>query len=159
MKKIKLIATTLFCLWIAVAYAQPGPPDREKREQIEAMKVAFLTRKLDFTPDEAKVFWPVYNQYQDEIEKLRENRHKDMRAARDEFDTMADKDVEKLVDGEIAFRQAEIDVLKKYNPQFKKVLPMKKVAKLYRAEEDFKRELLQKLQERRGGGGPPPRKD
>ena len=82
-----------------------------------------------------------------------------MRAARDEFDTMADKDVEKLVDGEIAFRQAEIDVLKKYNPQFKKVLPMKKVAKLYRAEEDFKRELLQKLQERRGGGGPPPRKD
>lgn len=159
MKKFKLIATALFCLWMAVTVAQPPgpPPGGEKREQIEAMKVAFLTRKLNFTPEEAKVFWPVYNQYQDEIEKLRENRRSEMKANRNEFDSMSDKDVEKIVDGEIAFRQNELDILKKYNPQFKKVLPMKKVAKLYRAEEDFKRELLQKIQERRERGGPPPR--
>lgn len=158
MKTIKLLLATWFCFSLAVVMAQPGPPE-EKKEQIEAMKVAFITRKLELTPDEAKVFWPIYDQHQKEIETLRDNRRKEMRDARDSFDSMSDKDVEKVVDGEIAFRQAELDILKKYNPQFKKVLPMKKVAKLYRAEDEFKRELLQKIQEKRGSGPPPPRRD
>lgn len=157
MKNIKLLLATWFCFSFGVVIAQPGPPE-EKKEQIEAMKVAFITRKLELTPDEAKVFWPIYDQHQKEMETLRDNRRKEMRDARDSFDSMSEKDVEKLVDGEIAFRQAELDILKKYNPQFKKVLPMKKVAKLYRAEDDFKRELLQKIQEKRGSG-PPPRRN
>lgn len=147
----------LFILYAVSAAAQPpggGPPSKEKREEIEAMKAAFLTRKLDLTPDEAKTFWPVYNQYQSELDNLRENRHKEMKSAREQFDTMADKELEKVVDGEIEFRQAELDILKKYNTQFKKSLPMKKVAKLYRAEQDFKRELLERIQERREGEGP-----
>jgi len=139
------------------ADAQPGSgqaPSTEKKEEIEAMKVAFITRKLDLTPDEAKTFWPVYNQFQGELDKIRESQRTQRKAARDEMDTMSDKDVEKVVDGEIAFRQSELDVLKKYNSQFKSVLPIKKVARLYRAEEDFKRELLQRIQERRKEGAP-----
>ena len=146
-----------FFLWMSFAIAQPGggpPISEEKREEIEAMKAAFLTRKLDLTPDEAKTFWPVYNQYQDELDKLREDHRKTRRLAREEMDSMGDKEIEKLVDGEILFRQSELDIMKKYNGQFKGVLPMKKVAKLYRAEEDFKRELLQRIQGKGEGGGP-----
>jgi hypothetical protein len=62
---------------------------------------------------------------------------------------MNEKDAEKIVDGEIVFRQQELDVLKKYHAQFKLILPIKKVAKLYRAEEDFKRELLDRIRDRR----------
>src|SRR5690349_20149182 len=146
MQKNRLALCLLFNLWIGVAMAQPGggPPQGEKKEEIEAMKVGFLTQKLDLTPEEAKTFWPVYNQYQGELDKLREGHRQDRKAARDEMETMSDKDLEKIVDGEIAFRQSELDIMKKYNSQFKSVLPMKKVAKLYRAEEDFKRELLQR---------------
>jgi hypothetical protein len=74
------------------------------------------------------------------------------------FDEMSDAEIEKAVDGEIAFRQAELDIQKKYHPQFKKVLPIRKVGRLYRAEEEFKRELLNKLQDNKGGRrqGPPP---
>ena len=165
MKKNKLMPLlqllVLFSFWIASAAAQPGggPPSAEKKEEIEAMKVAFLTRKLDLTSEEAKTFWPVYNQYQDELDKIREARGK-QRKSKEDMESMSDKDLEKIVDGEIVSRQAELDVLKKYNSQFKGVLPMKKVAKLYRAEEDFKRELLHKLQERPRGGGPPaPQRD
>ena len=153
----------LLSLWMVPAMAQPGggpPLSPEKKEEIEAMKVAFLTRKLDLTPDEAKTFWPVYDQFQDELDKLREAHRKQRKAVKDEMDSMSDKEVEKVVDGEIVFRQAELDILKKYNSQFKTVLPMKKVAKLYRAEEDFKRELLQRIQERpKGGPGGPPKDD
>lgn len=158
MKKIKIITVTLLCLWFAGAIAQPGPPHRgEKREQIETMKIAFMTKKLNLTPEEAQTFWPVYNLYQDELEKLRESRRKEVKTSRDEFDSLSDKEVEKLVDGELVFRQSELDILKKYHPQFKKILPIKKVAKMYRAEEDFKRELIQKIKEKGAEGGRAPR--
>ena len=132
----------------------PGPPrdrmDRgDRKEQIESMKIAFLTKKLDLTPDEAKRFWPVFNQFTDEIQGLRKDRKDKIRDARDDFDKLSDKDVEKLVDDEIIFRQQELDVIKKYHAQFKSVLPIKKVARLYRAQEEFKRELLERIKDRR----------
>ncbi|MFN8153275.1 MAG: hypothetical protein U0Y08_03175 [Bacteroidia bacterium] len=127
----------------------PGNRGEERREDIEAMKIAFLTRRLNLTPEEAKKFWPVYNQFSDELKNIRENRNKAAKDFKDNLETLSDKEVEKMVDGEIAFRQQELDILKKYNNQFKQALPMKKVAQLYRAEEDFKRELLERIKERR----------
>jgi len=166
MKNSKLKYLWVFCmvfnLWIGQAKSQPGgPPSPERKEEIAAMKIGFLTKKLSLTTEEAKVFWPVYEKYQDELDKLRDGRRKERKAAKDEMDTMTDKELEKLVDGEITFRQAELDLMKNYNSQFKAVLPMKKVALLYRAEDDFKRELLQKIQERDrdGKSGPPPHRD
>jgi hypothetical protein len=78
--------------------------------------------------------------------------------AREDMDSMSDAEIEKTVDSEIAFRQAELDIIKKYHPQFKKVLPIRKVGRLYRAEEEFKRELLRKLQDKKDDRrpGPPP---
>jgi len=120
---------------------------RPSREQVETMKIGFLTQRLSLEPEEAKVFWPVYTKYQDELEVLRKSRRENLGNAKTNFDDMPDKDIEKAVDSELGFRQSELDLLKKYHSQFKKVLPIKKVAKLYKAEEDFKRELLDRLKE------------
>jgi hypothetical protein len=155
----KLILIYLILLATTASYAQ-GPPERamsDKREEIEAMKVGFLTRRLNLSAEEAKRFWPVYDQFSLEIRNLREGRNNKFREAREDFDSMSEKDIEKLVDGEIAFRQQELDIVRKYHSSFKQVLPIRKVAKLYRAEEDFKRELLQKIKERRAEHGPGPR--
>lgn len=160
MKKIRR-TFWIACLFLTGSVlAQPGgpPPGMEdKKEQVESMKVAYITQKLDLSPEEAQVFWPVYNQYRNELDKIREARRKEIKSAGDDFSGMSDAELEKFVDGEMAFRQSELDVLKKYHNQFKKVLPIRKVAKLYRAEEDFKRELLRRLGERREGGSPPHR--
>jgi hypothetical protein len=135
--------------------AQPG----DKREDIESMKIAFLTRRLNLTPEEAKKFWPVYNQFSEELKSVRETRNKAGRDVKDNFQQMTDKEIEKVVDSEISYRQQELDILKKYNAQFKQTLPMRKVALLYRAEDDFKKELLERIKERREQkmGGPRPR--
>ena len=130
--------------------AQPrGRDGGDRKEEIESMKIAFLTKHLDLSPEEAQKFWPVYNQYNTELKTIRKNRKNDRRDAQEDFQNMNDKDVEKLVDGEVVYRQQELDLLKKYHSQFKQVLPIKKVALLYRAEEEFKKELLQKIRERR----------
>jgi len=152
--KNRLIILLLFCSTGLFAQQQQQPPpgdDQQKpaRERVEAMKVGFLTQRLNLTPEEAKVFWPVYNKYQDELETLRKSRRENLVNAKMNFDEMSEKDVEKAVDSELGFRQNELDLLKKYHGQFKQVLPIKKVAKLYRAEEDFKRELLDRIKENR----------
>ncbi|MCX6274593.1 MAG: hypothetical protein NTV09_05255 [Bacteroidetes bacterium] len=142
----------LICFSTTLFAQQPPPgdgPPRPARERVEAMKVGFLTQRLNLTPEEAKVFWPVYNKYQDELEVLRKSRRENLVNAKMNFDEMPEKDVEKAVDSELGFRQNELDLLKKYHGQFKQVLPIKKVAKLYRAEEDFKRELLDRIKENR----------
>lgn len=139
------LTVLLSVLFAFPAVAQPG----DKREDIESMKIAFLTRRLSLTPEEAKKFWPVYNQFSEELKAIREARNKAAKNVKDNFEQMTDKDIEKVVDGEITYRQQELDVLKKYNLQFKQTLPMRKVALLYRAEEDFKKELLDRIKERR----------
>jgi hypothetical protein len=146
MKRSKSIFASILLFVSMSLLAQAQEPVREK---VESMKVGFLTERLNLTSEEAKVFWPVYNKYGDELESLRKSRRENLMNAKKNFDEMNDRDIEKAVDNEIAFRQNELDLLKKYHPQFKSVLPIKKVAKLYRAEEDFKRKLLDMIQEKR----------
>ena len=66
---MKQILSVAACLLMAVPlFAQPqgGRPSEEQRkkefERIQAEKIAFITQELDLTPEEAQVFWPVYNQ-------------------------------------------------------------------------------------------------
>lgn len=152
MKKLILIfilsSTTL------IGFAQrgngrQGPERRPMREKVDAMKIGYLTNYLDLTADEAKSFWPVYNKFQDELEQLRRDRKLNLLNEQLDFESMSDGELEKMVDGEIAFHQSELDIQKKYHPQFKRILPMKKVAKLYRAEEEFKKRLLEMIREKR----------
>ncbi len=128
----------------------PGPRPQMDRENIESLKIAFLTKRLNLTPEEAQKFWPVYNKYSDELKGIRDDRANRMKDKKEMLDNMPDKDIEKLIDAEINSRQQELDLLKKYHTQFKSTLPVKKVALLYRSEEDFKRELMERIRERRG---------
>jgi len=158
MKKIMIGVVAMFCLWVVIGHAQPpagGPPQvtPEKREKVEAMKVAFFTRKLDLTAEEAKVFWPVYNQYQDEMHKLRDGKRNEMREAKADAENLTDKDYERIFESEITFRQSEIDIMKKYQPQLRKTLPIKKLARIHRVEDEFKRELLEMIRDKKENKG------
>lgn len=159
----KVLILLLFLIVSNITIAQPPPPppgnsgppppkehrQKEKRENIEAQKVGFLTKKLDLTPEEAQKFWPVYNQYDDKLQELRKKRRLDMKNAKENFDSLTDKEVEQLVDNEMDFRQKELDIQKEYHAKFKSLLSIKKVAQLYRAEEEFKRFLLNELKDRK----------
>ena len=157
MKKNLIVAGTLLLI-SAFAIAQPGETDRmnkgERKEKVEAMKVAYITSKLELTPAEAQQFWPVFNEFENKIQTIRQSRRRDAKDGAENLDQLSDKEVEALIDSEVGFRQKELDVLKEYHSRFKAVLPIRKVAKLYRAQEDFKRELLKKIQERKGNKRP-----
>ncbi len=148
MKKVfKQLIVWLFIMLPAFVMAQSK---ESKRDAIAAMRVAFITEKLNLSSAEAQVFWPVYNEYQDKLDAIRAARRKDFKDGKIAFDAMNDKEVEQLVDLDLAYRQRELDLQKVYHTKFKSILHIKKVAKLYRAEEEFKKELLKQIKEKNG---------
>lgn len=128
--------------------AQRIEKQNEKKENIELQKIAFITKKLNLNPEEAQKFWPVYNQFQDKVQELHENRRKELMEAKGKINELSDKEITELVDNEIISRQKEVDLLKEYLAKFKAILPIKKIAKLYEAEEQFKRFLLRSLNDK-----------
>jgi hypothetical protein len=147
-KTFKVGLIFLMFLFGQYAYSQPGGPRREK---IESMKIGFITQKLDLSAEEAQRFWPVYNKYTDEMEKNRKAFHGKVMEEISEIETMSNSDAEKALNDMIAFRNAEVEVIRKYTGEFKKVLPPQKVVKLFVAEQQFKRELLKQLKKGPGG--------
>lgn len=145
---------------ILLALAIPGLAQAGGERDIESIRIGYITRQLNLTPAESQTFWPVYNQYQDEMRKFKMNRRAEMKDTRQNFDTMSDKEVATALDEFVALKQEELNLFMKYHNEFKKVLSPRKVAKLYQAEAEFTQKILERLQERRdnfeerNGGGP-----
>ena len=123
---------------------------RPRGEEIESLKIAFFTKKLDLSPDEAKVFWPIYNDMQAEQNGLRKERFQKMISFRKvtEIDNLTDAQIPSLITSEFDFRQRDLNIEKKYYNRFKAVLPIKIIGKYYRAQEAFKRELLNRFKDK-----------
>ncbi len=160
MKKIGyLIACILFTCLAAVAQ-----PRGEQGERIRAIKADFIKERIQLTPAQSSRFWPVYNRYEDEQRdvrrKFRSKYPQQQGGSRNEFQSR------QFVDDNIEFREERLNVERKYRDEFLRVISAQQLAKMYEAERDFKRMLLENLRDRGGSngngngrgrrGGPPP---
>ena len=151
---------TLLMLTSTVAIAQPeGRPGdfEEKREKIEAIKVAFITEQIDLSVEESQSFWPVYNEMSDKEHALRKAQRDAFGGLKD-FENASDKEVEKAI-MELADLSVEIEELRKsYLPKFIDIIGAKKTAKLMKAEKEFGKRLMERMKggdrpDREGPGG------
>ena len=126
MKKYLLIL--LFTISGSFSILKAQVPDEETRaEKIQSLKIAFITQKLQLTPDEAQKFWPVYNQYDKEVHSIE-----------------SDNDPNNPLDKD----QKLLDTRKKYLSSFQKILGQDKTNRLFNAEKDFRGLLIRRLQNR-----------
>lgn len=138
--------TLLVCL-LSIGLSLQAQDD--KHDRIESYKIAFITERLNLTPKEATVFWPVYNEFTDQLKKMKQIEKERVRAYGAKT-TPSEAESEKFATEYIAFKQQELDLTRKYVAEFKKVLPAAKVAKLLTLEHEFKMQLLKRLKEKRG---------
>ena len=133
--------------------------DRQGRhEQIEAQKIAFITQELNLTPEEAKVFWPVYNEYEAKRHELKKS-FKDVEYIhKADMDKLTEKEASQILDNQIIEAQKFLDLRKEYHAKFKAVLPAVKVLKLYEAERDFQKMLIDKIRQHKQNPAPADKK-
>ncbi len=140
MTKNTHIYLLLLCIVTFAALAQPT----SKRDKIEALRVSFINQKVDFTSQEAQLFWPLYNEYNDKMSLLKKTFRQQFKN-NTAIDFVTDKDAELYLLAELTTKQKELDLYKEYYDKFKKVMPIKKVALLRKAEDDFKKELIKNI--------------
>jgi hypothetical protein len=117
-----------------------------KKDKIEALRATFIAKKVNFTDQESRTFWPLYNEMNDKLDVNRKIFRLQYNANTN-YNFATDKEAQAYLNAELNLRQKEFEIYKEYYEKFQKVLPVKKVAALRRAEEDFKKEIIKSIKE------------
>ena len=120
MKRILLYGLLFFCAFSI--RAQDG-------KRLQALKIGYLTRQMNLTPEEAQRFWPIYNRYSDDL-------------------IVATLDARKTNKTEIELEETILNIRKRYNTEFSKVLPPDKVDTFWRAEKQFSNFVKKEIERR-----------
>lgn len=145
MKKNYTILFFALLLSTTALWAQPPGDKMEQKEQIEAMKVSFITTELNLTPEEAQAFWPIFNQFEAEKDAIMRKYNPRAGHSKKSLVDISKTEANELINNEIAYQQEKLDVTKKYIAKFRTVLSDEKVAALLALENKFKRMLINKM--------------
>lgn len=147
--KTKVVICLLTILFSTSTFAfgqrhRDGKDDHFDFEKFKADKVAFITDAINLTPDEAELFWPVYNEYEKKKWDMMRGRHDLERSLQDSLMNMSDDEYIKLSKKLASFPKKDGELNLEYNDKFLKILSPEKVVKLYIAEVNFRGHLLRK---------------
>lgn len=117
MKKY-LLAILIALGAVSFGNAQDGGED-QKVKDVKALYVAYVTKQLDLTPEEAQKFWPLHTQFENDLKTVK-------------------KDLP-----ELQKQQAYLDVKKKYQDNFVRVLGANRCDRFFRIDGEFKRKLIE----------------
>jgi hypothetical protein len=123
--KRKLFILSTLLLFFTTGFAQDKNPRDGGR--LETYKIAYLTKKLNLSSEEAQKFWPIYYKYMGEIKGVKmEHRKLD----------------------EIAFEEKIVNIRKKYKNEFSQALPGDRVNQFFKADKEFTNSVRSLLQDR-----------
>ena len=147
----KIIIITAALVFGAVNAFANNEAKEDWKEKLQTEKIAFLTMEIGLTPQEAQVFWPVYNEINEEKDqamyeaiKYYWEMSKAIEAGKPE------KEIKTLLDKYLEAQEKQRKIDNDAADKYKKVLPTAKVAKLYIGEEKFRRLNIRKLRDMQG---------
>jgi hypothetical protein len=114
------------------------------RSDIKTQKVAMLTEVLELTEEESAAFWPVYREYELELDKINDETLVVIKDFVAHFDSMTDEKATELTHKTLSLDESRVKLRKKYLKRFQGALPPIKVARFYQAERQIS--MLLRLQ-------------
>jgi len=131
-----IVLVAMLTVFIVSSMAQEKPADNMQlvREKIKTDKKLFIAQNMKLTESEAKVFWPVYEDYQKELGKLVDKTVKLIDNYAANYQAMTDEAAKGLINGYLAIETERVKLMKSFLPKLRKVLPEKEVARYYQLE-------------------------
>jgi hypothetical protein len=157
MKGKSRVTMVLAILGIVMAMVVPGISQEKQAdnmqivnmqiviEKIRADKKLLVAENMQLTETEAKAFWPVYDQYQDELFLLRSRTAKLIKDYADAYDKMNNDTAKKLLDEFVTIEALGPKLRQAYLPKFRKALPETKVVRYYQIENKIQAALFYEL--------------
>ena len=121
---------------------------RPSKEDIEVQKIAYFTKELELTSEEAAKFWPLYYQSWEERTHARKTTMQDLKKLNDALKAdppKSQEEIKQLADAYLKSYGNEYALVPKYFTKFNQVLPLRKTAKIFQAEENFRVMLIRQL--------------
>jgi hypothetical protein len=135
-----LLLTVLILLVSTICFAQQG-----KAARVHALKVSYITDKLNLSSAQAERFWPVYNRYEDELRDLRQ---KFRRETGGKNKAKSPEEAHRMIEDNLDFQEDVIALKRRYKDEFLRVISAQQLADLYTAEREFKQMLIKRLEGR-----------
>ena len=129
-------------------------PDRSalQEEQLMALKTGIITQALSLSPEQAQSFWPIYNQFYDQITESRRELGEILKEAKPkDIDEWNDEKVEATLKLLANHKQNEQRLINQMRDALREVISPKQLLKLHMSEERFKRRMIQRLKKRGRG--------
>jgi hypothetical protein len=133
------LALALFAVlpWALPAQSQDKPANNMEilRDKLKADKKLLVATNMELTESEAKNFWPVYDDYQKELQKINQRMVKLLNyyAADYKTNSVSDEKAKKLTDEYVSIQQAEANLTTSFVPKLTKALPKKKLRAICRS--------------------------
>ena len=109
-------------------------------EKLKADKKLIVAKYMELTESEAKKFWPVYEEYQNDLQKSNERllRLLESYAADYRNKSLTDEKAKKLLDEWIAVEQEEGKRRSAHAPKVLQAVPAKKAARYLQIENEYR---------------------
>ena len=135
----------MVCVFTVAAQDKPADDMQIVREKVRADKKLLVAENMQLTEAEAKAFWPVYDQYQDELFLLRSRTVKLINDFAGAYEKMSNETAKKLMDEYMTIESLGPKLRQTYLPKFRKVLPEAKVVRYYQIENKIQAALFYEL--------------
>ncbi|WP_114749358.1 periplasmic heavy metal sensor [Pleomorphovibrio marinus] len=145
-KIILLIFVTLLVFESWAQRGRGGPADREK---LEAAKVAFITKKLDLSPEQAEKFWPLFNQHD---QKRRQHMKAIHQLGREAEEGVSDQRAKELISKRFELQEKILQQEKAFIQSLEGILSPMQALRLHEANREFTRQIYR--MQGRGRSGP-----
>jgi hypothetical protein len=114
-------------------------------EKIRADKKLLVAANMELTDAEAKAFWPVYENYQNELFLLRLRTARFIKEYSEAYKDMKNEKAKALLDEAMTIESLGLKLRQAYLPKFRNVLPEKKAARYYQIENKIQAALNYEL--------------
>jgi hypothetical protein len=133
---IAVAVTMLGGAGVSVAQDKPADNMQILRDKIKADKKLLVALNMELSEPEAKAFWPIYEQYQKDLQKINQRIVGLLESYADDFrrKSLTNDKAKKLIDEAVAIEQAEAGLKSAYAPKLSKALPATKVVRYLQVE-------------------------
>lgn len=121
---------------VSGAFAQVTETDEihQLRAEINADRQALVAANMGLTDAEGKAFWPVYREYRQAMAKTGDRMQKLIQDYAKAYDTLTPEQAKKMIDEMLDIQKESLKLRTSFVPNFRKVLPEIKVARLLQIE-------------------------
>ncbi len=124
---------------------QSQEKDDSHREKIKELKTAFFTQELNLDKKKAQQFWPIYNEYESELHKLRKREHRDI----PDLECITEDDAENMLDEYVAIEKQDYILKQKLFNNLKEIMTAQEIIKLHKLEDEFHKKLIKEYRARK----------